>query len=149
MAKRVMEPMHDEHVNVTPLIDVVMCLIIFFLLVGKLAKDETAAKLHLPGATRGLELTDQQGRLILNVVPKPGLKQANAPGDAYVITRNPDPLEMTSLTPFLRQEKARNKELKLVVRAERSLPYSCIAPVLISCAQADIRSVNFSTENKQ
>ena len=41
MKKRGLQPMTEEPVNVTPLIDIVMCLIIFFLICGKLVKDET------------------------------------------------------------------------------------------------------------
>ena len=40
MRRKGLEPMHDEHVNVTPLIDVIMCLIIFFLCCSTLAKSE-------------------------------------------------------------------------------------------------------------
>src|ERR1035437_43838 len=69
MAKRRLEPMHDEAVNVTPLIDVVMCLIIFFLVVGKLVKDETSGGVEVPRARHGQELDDQVGRLTINIIP--------------------------------------------------------------------------------
>ena len=56
MRRRMLTGQHAVHqgVNATPLIDVVMCLIIFFLLVGKLASDRGAA-VRLPESARGHE----------------------------------------------------------------------------------------------
>ena len=51
-------------INVTPLIDVIMCLIIFFLLCGKFAKDEASARAKIPQSELGQTMTDQQGRLV-------------------------------------------------------------------------------------
>ena len=45
-----------EAINVTPLIDVVMCLIIFFLIVGKLSTDR-GVPVRLPQSIRGSEET--------------------------------------------------------------------------------------------
>src|SRR3954468_14060202 len=70
MARRGIEPMHDEHVNVTPLIDVVMCLIIFFLVCGRLAQEEANDHVVIPRAALGKELAEQRGRLLINVVPR-------------------------------------------------------------------------------
>src|SRR5947209_17273139 len=70
MRRRGLEPMHDEHVNVTPLIDVVMCLIIFFLCCSTLAKEETNEQVQIPRAQLGQTMADQRGRLVINLVPR-------------------------------------------------------------------------------
>jgi biopolymer transport protein ExbD len=152
MARRVVEPMHDEHVNVTPLIDVVMCLIIFFLLVGQMAKDEAAGEITIPKALTAQEMVDSEGRLIVNVIAK-----SNPTGDPdhptmKIGTVSPDVIirrqlvPQSKLTDYLRKEKFENKDLRLVIRADGILSYEHIAPILISCAQADIRSINFATQ---
>jgi biopolymer transport protein ExbD len=147
MAKRVMQPMHDEHVNVTPLIDVVMCLIIFFLLVGQLAKDETAGSVHIPTATSGGPIDDQQGRLIVNVMARPGVVSPTSKDDVQIIMRNqtykPEELARALMTEKS-DAKSKGHDLQLALRADRGLPYECVAPVLVACAAADIRSVNFA-----
>src|SRR5262245_29295771 len=51
-------------INVTPLIDVVMCLIIFYLLVGKLATDRKV-QIKLPESTVGAEAEPEV--LIVNI----------------------------------------------------------------------------------
>lgn len=63
---------HDGagHVNVTPMIDVVMCLIVFFLLVGNLARRE-AGRVDLPSAAAGAEERDESPVIV--GVPAPGV----------------------------------------------------------------------------
>ncbi len=65
--RRGLEPMHDDHVNVTPLIDVIMCLIIFFLVCGTLAAQESNDRVVIPRAKLGQELSEQRDRLVINV----------------------------------------------------------------------------------
>ena len=60
MRRKGIAPMHDEHVNVTPLIDVIMCLIIFFLCCTTLAKNEVNDKVQIPRAEVGQELPEQR-----------------------------------------------------------------------------------------
>lgn len=143
--------MHDEHVNVTPLIDVVMCLIIFFMLVGQLAKDEGNDKVIVPKATQTpQELAgDVSGKLVLNVVPRDRIAgQPINPGvEPEVIVRGGVHLDkMNDLTAYLRKEKRDTPNIMIVVRADQELAYDWIAPVLVACAQADIKSVHFSTK---
>mgnify|MGYP001547155639 CR=1 FL=1 len=149
MARRGIEPMHDEHVNVTPLIDVVMCLIIFFLLVGQLTKDETAGAVHVPVASTGGPIVDQQGGLIVNVMPRPGVTAPSTKDDVQVLMRNRT-YTIEEMPRALMTEQAdaqaHGRKLELALRADRALPYQCVAPVLVSCAQADIRSVNFAID---
>jgi biopolymer transport protein ExbD len=161
-----MEPMAEEHVNVTPLIDVVMCLIIFFMICGKLAKDEmTGGEVAIPLARLGQEIKEQRGRLVINIVPdtsiplpagmdatKPDQKQAvsefygRIPPKIWV--RGKERSE-TELVDFLRTEVKDNKDLKVMIRADQAQQYVYVAPILVDCARANIKSVNFSTMELQ
>ena len=152
MRRRGLEPMHDDHVNVTPLIDVIMCLIIFFLCCTTLAKSESNDRVEIPRAELGQELPEQRGRLLINVVPRAarlndadGMQSVN-PGDEPDIY-HPGRADRArcDLTAYLRKEKQDNPDLKVILRADQDLTYNWISPVLVSCAQADIKSVNFST----
>jgi len=153
MARKVIEPMHDEHVNVTPLIDVVMCLIVFFMMVSKLVKDEMV-EMVIPRASVGFEMEDQIGRLTINVVPPKdkdemgneipknmrGLPTVKIHGQEMITGDG-----WKSLTARLRQERKENPDLKVILRADESQEYDWIGPVLVACAQADIKDVNFAT----
>ncbi|HUO07420.1 MAG TPA: biopolymer transporter ExbD [Phycisphaerae bacterium] len=143
MRRRSIDPMHDEHVNVTPLIDVMMCLIIFFLVCGKLAAQESNDKVIVPRAELGQQLPEQRDRLLINVVPR-GSEQTVATEEPLVYVRGGE-IAMNDLAKYLRDEKGKTPDVKVIIRADRNIPYQWIAPVLTACAQAGIKSVNFST----
>jgi len=156
MARRKgLEPMHDEHVNVTPLIDVIMCLIIFFLVAGHLAKETNIKSIIIPRANYSLEMADQDGRLPINIVPA-GTSDAvpGAPKDPATLYMEPEVWirgqrqPMADLAVYLRKEKKETPNIKIILRADQDVPYQWIAPVLVACAQADIKSVNFSTRDQ-
>src|ERR1051326_8566662 len=68
MRLRTFHPPHPfGKINVTPMIDVVMCLIVFYLIVGKLAADQRSA-MRLPASATGAE-DKAQDLLIVNVMP--------------------------------------------------------------------------------
>src|SRR5687768_2832635 len=70
--RRGMPEMKEGGVNVTPLIDIVMCLIIFFMLVAKIGVDTGAdQKITIPPSLQGLEIKDMGNTLTLNVRPGP------------------------------------------------------------------------------
>src|SRR5437868_15321967 len=65
-------PAHGNHPNVTPLIDVVMCLIIFFMLVAKIGVSTGAdPKIDIPLSALGKDMKDPGNALTLNVRPGP------------------------------------------------------------------------------
>jgi biopolymer transport protein ExbD len=155
--RRGLEPGHDEHVNVTPLIDIVMCLIIFFMICGKLVQDEVNAGITVPKA-RNAEQIDQNNRLVINIMPvlnpKPaaGVELDKQVVGAKYMVRNKEidkdekgETDPRAMTEFLRREKALNPDLRLLIRADRNMPYPFISPVIVSCAQADIKSMHFAT----
>src|SRR5690349_20582463 len=68
MRRHRMPDMKEGGVNVTPLIDVVMCLIIFFMLVAKIGVNTGAdLKIQIPASFQGLDIKDMGNTLTLNV----------------------------------------------------------------------------------
>jgi biopolymer transport protein ExbD len=57
----------DVSINMTPMIDVVFLLIIFFLVSSHLAKQEANVKLDLPAAKTGIENAADRPQLTLNI----------------------------------------------------------------------------------
>jgi biopolymer transport protein ExbD len=149
MRRRGLEPMHDEHVNVTPLIDVIMCLIIFFLCCSTLAKSEANDQVQIPRAKLGQEMPEQRGRLMINLLPRTRIADGTVnPGEEPDVIIRGQPVALADLTAFLRKEKQETPDIKIILRADEGLTYNWISPVLISCVQANITSVNFSTRDK-
>src|SRR5450432_1902027 len=68
MKRHSMPEMKEGGVNVTPLIDVVMCLIIFFLLATKIGVSDGGDKaIDIPVSILGKDLKDKGNMLTLNV----------------------------------------------------------------------------------
>ena len=148
MRRRGLEPMHDEHVNVTPLIDVMLCLIIFFLLCGQMTKDEFS-KLRVPQADSGQD-TEKRDRLLINLVPRERTAESAPapvnPNDQPEIWIRGKQVALADLQAYLKRERLENPEVKVILRADAEIAYAWISPVLVSCAQADIQNVDFATE---
>src|ERR1700749_2554224 len=77
---RGMPAVHGNEVNVTPLIDVVMCLIIFFMLVAKIGITTGAKPMDLPYSYLGKKIDDLGNTLTLNLLPMGDLRSVKRPG---------------------------------------------------------------------
>jgi len=146
---------HFNHPNVTPLIDVVMCLIIFFMLVAKIGVAEGVDKdVNVPLSRLGQELKDRGNALILNVragIADEPLVTAQTDRDSGEIAevKLSDNRGGNPLLDFLRQQRDSNPELKVNVRSDQEMEYRFQEKVLITCMQAKIRNLNFNTQQPQ
>lgn len=125
---------HHHHpaakVNVTPLIDVVMVLIIFYLIVGNLAR-VPMPKVALPGSGRG-DATDAPAALVLTVVPE---------GDAVRVVIDGVAMSVEDLPAMLRSRIPDPAQGEVHLRADRALAYGRIAPIIEACRAAGLTSV--------
>ena len=123
--------------NMTPMIDVVFLLIIFFLVSSHLAQQEVQAKLNLPAAATGSEQQETQTpRVTINIVPQ---------GDRYTIKLGAMAVPMAELRRRIEHERMQaGEDLEVRIRADRTIPYEVIEPILVSCAKLGIWNVKFA-----
>lgn len=122
--------------NMTPMIDVVFQLLIFFLVSSHLAKQEGQLPIPLPRAATGevpQATATEQPRVTLNVLVDGTLVLA---GRVTTLDELPQRLAR------LRETEGPDVELRL--RIDRAAPYSAIEPVLAQCARAGVWNVAFS-----
>jgi len=126
-------------INMTPMIDVVFQLIIFFLVSSHLAKQEAQLELPLPVAESGAASDESpRRRLTLNVL-----------GDG-TLSLSGRTVSGADLTERLRDARREEKgDLEVRIRSDRSVPYRQIQPVLLSCARAGIWNVTFGVYRKE
>jgi biopolymer transport protein ExbD len=156
MRKHRMPDMKEGGVNVTPLIDIVMCLIIFFMLVAKIGVTTGAdSTIQPPETILGAKIEDIGNALTLNVRGGPRLEEPivtallekgeREPREIKIIeqrgTTQDKPLERV-LTAFQKN----NANAKVIILGEKDLQYHLLEQVLISCANAKITNVNFQTK---
>ena len=120
--------------NMTPMIDVVFLLIIFFLVSSHLAKQEVQMPLPLPLAQSGNKSIEEDvPRLTINVL---------ADGTLLLSGRHIQHTELVArLTDRLREE---GPGLQVRIRGDRNAPYQFVEPIMLACARAGIWDVSFS-----
>ncbi|MGH7215271.1 MAG: ExbD/TolR family protein [Tepidisphaeraceae bacterium] len=163
MKKHHMPESHGGHPNVVPLIDVIMCLIVFFMLVAKIGVDTGGDKsIAIPASVLGTEIKDMGNTLTINVQPIPN---ANDPFVTAMVKGKREELKIvepaTKRRPLLESLKffrfgndlkkggsgpgADNEDFKVIIRGDGNMDYRYLEPVLITCAEAEVKNVNFVT----
>jgi biopolymer transport protein ExbD len=139
-------PLHPHQpagkINVTPLIDVVMVLIIFYLIVGKLAA-QRQGHVELPASGIGTQ-ADAHDPVIVTVLA------SEAPGAHHIILVDGHEVPDDGLESVLRSRVSANPSSSVVqVRADRRLPYSDVAPVIKACRDVGLTTLRLVTERTQ
>lgn len=125
--------------GIMPLIDVVFLLIIFFLAASHFAQSETAEAVELPNASEiETEKPDEQlSRLVVTVT---------ADGIYHV---GGDVIERDVLAGRIRQGRAEHGEaFEVRIRADRSLEYRMVEPIMIASARSSVTNVKFAVIEK-
>lgn len=128
-------------INVTPLIDVVMVLIIFYLIVGKMASDRNA-RVDLPASGIGAT-AEAKDPIIINIL-------ADGPGGLDLHARiridNTDVADEALVSALRARVGPAAASSTVQVRADRRLTYASVAPVVQACREVGLTSIRFVTE---
>ena len=120
--------------NMTPMIDVVFLLIIFFLVSSHLAKRESQLELPLPSAISGEKRTATEGpRVTVNVLP-----------DGKIILAGRSVLGEQLVSLFQRAIQDDGRDVEVVVRTDRHVAFKYVEPIMLSCVRAGIWNVTFA-----
>jgi biopolymer transport protein ExbD len=135
--------------NMTPMIDVVFLLIIFFMLVAQISR-QRAIEIDLPRLENAASTSiEGESRAVVNVVPRD--RVAAFEGDyrmgAMSYDNTPDGLRL--LAAALRDAAAANPDVEVLVRAARTEKYERVYPVLRAVRDAGIARVSLVTLREQ
>ena len=120
--------------NMTPMIDVVFLLIIFFLVSSHLAKQEVQMPLPLPVAQSGNKSIEENvPRLTINVLE-----------DGTVMLSGRRILHTDLIDRLTDRLLEEGSGLQVRIRGDRNVPYKFIEPILLACFRARIWNVSFS-----
>jgi biopolymer transport protein ExbD len=140
---------HSFHgINATPLIDVVMCLIVFFLLVGKLAVDQGGGVL-LPRSGAG-KTDPAENMLTVNIAPVPAEGtpagvEGWAPGATASVLGQVVP-SASLMEALVREKLAQDPKAVVQIRAHRDLPFGAVEPVVRACGRGGATTIRLVTE---
>jgi biopolymer transport protein ExbD len=120
--------------NMTPMIDVVFLLIIFFLVSSHLAKQETHLQLPLPVADSGNKNVDEStARLTINVL---------SDGSLLLAGKKVAPADLQQR--LLNRVADVGSSLQVRIRSDRTAPYRFVEPVMLACSRTGIWDVSFA-----
>ena len=125
--------------NMTPMIDVVFLLIIFFLVSSHLARQEMQVELDLPNADTGQEPNETaRPRVTINVMADGRVLLAGRPITAHELGRR-----------LAVERRQSGDDLEVRIRGHRSVPYKIVEPILLSCARASVWNVTFAVVKRE
>ena len=132
---------HGMAINMTPMIDVVFQLIVFFTATSTIAKNELSQNLELPVAEKGKERdeTSQKKKITANV---------SATGEMYLGGRRTNAQEFQEI---LQAELAQHPadQLEVQFRADREASYAAVEPLLLACARKGVWQVSFAVKRPE
>jgi biopolymer transport protein ExbD len=123
--------------NMTPMVDVILCLLIFFMAATRLYDwDEEQLVVRVPEVSDAAPLTRAPRDLDLTIL---------APGRVIL---NGTTYDLPTLRETLAEAQGRYPEQGVLVRGDARLSYQDLADVLAVCEAAGIRNVRLPVRNK-
>ncbi len=125
--------------NMTPMIDCIFQLILFFLVTSSFIKLEQDLSINLPIQSREMKVQQPPARPIIVNVKYLGPNKV----DYRVENEN---MTLQALTANFSRAKARNKDQAVIIRGDRRVRWDHIASVMGCCAHAGIIKISASLE---
>lgn len=125
--------------NMTPMIDVVFQLIIFFLVASHLTRTETKLDLRLPVASTGAEDTDfETPRVTINV---------KEDGSLWMAGREIAATKLAEQLAEVRSKEGENLEVR--IRGSRAATYAHVEPIMRACTETGIWNVSYAVYREE
>jgi biopolymer transport protein ExbD len=121
--------LEEPTLNLTPMIDVILTLVIFFLVASKFTDEER---------TLGVKVPSVSSQSAVAAAPEPKIVNVFADGRILLGTQ---PVSLDELTQQLKAFRAHNRKLVVEVRGDRNALHGRMAEVYDACRRADIDTV--------
>lgn len=125
-------PQHPG-IQLAPLVDVLLLLLIFFLMTWNAARNENELDVKVPKASAAKEKSAPIGDVVVNV---------KADGNVVVNRRI---LSVSELTDLLKGLVQLNADQAVVIRGDEAGAYKNVVSVLNVCSQSGVSNVAFAT----
>lgn len=126
------------YINMTPMVNVVLCLLIFFLAATRLYDwDQNEFKVSVPEVETAGPLTAAPDDLNVSVT---------GPGK---VTLEDRPMTLSELTVALKQSAERYSDQGVLVRGDAKISYQDLADVLSACNRAGIKNVRLPVRPRE
>ena len=127
------QPEGNLEFQIAPMVDVMMCLLIFFMLGTSFAKDERQFDVELPSVSHAQPLTTPPDEIVINVYK-----------DGHVVV-NEKSLTAKQLKSLLVEAQGRFDKQAVLIRGDGNGNYQSIMDVLSICQKANIHNYSLAT----
>jgi len=124
--------------NLTPMIDVVFLLIIFFIVSNNMIQQDQAIAVDLPEAETGILPEEQQTKRLTVTV--------SIQGSVFVGAEIVDLERLCWIMTEARKDWGEESELQ--IRTDKNVHYGVVNPILRMAAESGIRRVSFAVERR-
>jgi biopolymer transport protein ExbD len=123
--------------SLTPLIDVVFLLLVFFLVATRFAQEDRELEVQLPTASEARPLTEEPKELFVNI---------DQDGNYFVSGQR---LAVPEVEVALRQAVADNPvNQSVVIRADKRVPFDFVVTIMDLCNRAGVRDYTVTTQGE-
>lgn len=127
-----------DSLNLTPLIDVVFLLLIFFLIATRFAQDDRELPVQLPSAAGAVPMTMEPLELVINIDQS----------GQYMVQGERTTLER--LESILKKAVADNPINQIVIiRGDRNVAFQAVVSVMDLCTRLKVPAYKISTESRE
>ena len=135
MARRISKQSPEEDFPMTPMIDMVFLLLVFFMTVSTLAQAERALEVELPESAESD--VPEANELALR-----GTLTIDAVGKIY---HGRSHISIEAMQATMKRALQNEPELRIHLRADQATPYGAIKKVLKACAEVGAYEVIYAT----
>ena len=140
-------PQEEVTINLTPLIDIVFLLLIFFMVSTTFSK-ESQLRIRLPDASPDAEVEQRPSRLVVAITASGdySIRGPNESTGHHLLSR-----ERSVLAQAMAKAKAKGAQgtddLVVVIRADRKTPHEAVVRAMDVARKLGLVRITFSTQN--
>ena len=127
-----LEQIEEPGLNLTPMIDIVLLLVIFFMVGTEFTQAERQYDIELPRVADAQPLTNLPDEIVVNI---------KRTGEFFL---GDEPRSLEDLEADLRAAAARYQDQAVVIRADGGGPYQHVMTALSICHRANISNVQLA-----
>ncbi len=123
--------------HITPLIDVVFLLVIFFLVATHFVQHDVAEAVELPSAATADDSTDNPRRLVVTIT-----------ADQKLLIKGQS-VTLEDIEQMIASDsRVRSADYELRIRADQHVPYRVVEPVMLAAVRAGVTRIAFAVLEK-
>lgn len=127
-----LQDLEEPTLNLTPMIDIVLLLVIFFMVGTQFTEAERQYDISLPTVTEARPLTSAPDELVVNV---------SSSGDVFLGEAK---LTLEVLQAQLEAARKRYAGQAVVIRGDREIPYQTVMTLLNVCQKSGINNIQLA-----